>query len=270
MTLECVVNLSEGRSIAWLERLADAVGSILLDLHADPHHHRSVFTLGGPAPEVERAARDLAAAAVSGLDLRAHHGAHPRIGVVDVVPFVPLGTATMAEAIAGRNRFAEWAGAELGLPCFLYGPERTLPEVRKRAFAPLLPDTGPREPHASAGAAAVGARPVLVAFNLWLAPDTPVEDARRSASALRSPVVRALGLDVGGRPQISMNLLDPARFGPADAWDAAATLAPVVGAEVVGLVPASVLDATPSYRWSELDLSPERTIERRLTARGRV
>ncbi|MHB8671547.1 MAG: glutamate formimidoyltransferase [Acidimicrobiales bacterium] len=270
MTLECVVNLSEGRSDSVLGRLADAAGPCLLDRHTDPHHHRSVFTLGGPAAEIEAAARALAVAAVSELDLSHHSGVHPRIGVLDVVPFVPLDGTSMADAILLRDGFARWAGAELGLPCFLYGPERTLPDIRTAAFRTLWPDTGPRDPHPRAGATAVGARPVLVAFNLWLADGTPVDVARRCAAGLRSPLVRALGLDVGGRAQISMNLLDPARFGPAQVWDAAQTMAPLADAELVGLVPTAVLEATPPQRWTQLDLSAERTIEARLAARRKA
>jgi glutamate formiminotransferase len=250
-------------------------------------------TMAGDEP-LEDAVRHVAALAVTLVDLRRHAGAHPRLGVVDVVPFVPLGGADMADAVAARDRFANWAGAELGIPCFLYGPAsppasppafwraeggdndrlrtpeavaRTLPDVRAGAFSTLAPDTGPPVAHPSAGAICVGARPVLVAYNVWLAKGTGLDTARRVASQVRRPAIRALGLDVGGRAQVSMNLVDPAQVGPADAYDAVASLAPVERAELVGLLPADVLGAVPESRWVELDLSPERTIESR---RGEV
>lgn len=265
--LECVVNVSEGRDHAVLDALGAAAGSALADVHSDEAHNRAVLTMVGRAAgdeELEDAVRHVAALAVTLVDLRRHAGAHPRLGVVDVVPFVPLAGTDMADAVAARDRFATWAGAELGIPCFLYGPERTLPEVRKQAFSELFPDTGPPVPHPSAGAICVGARPVLVAYNVWLAKGTGPDQARRVAAQVRGPAVRALGLDVGGQAQVSMNLVDLSQVGPADAYDAVAALAPVGRAELVGLLPADVLEAVPEGRWVELDLSPERTIESRL------
>ena len=257
--LECVVNVSEGRRPDVVDAVAEAAGRrALLDVHTDPDHNRTVLTLVG-----EDAPRAVARAAVAAIDLRAHRGAHPRIGAVDVVPFVPLDGSSMADAIAARDRFCTWAGAELHLPCFRYGPERTLPEVRRGAFADLAPDCGPAVAHPSAGACAVGARPVLVAYNVWLAaPD--VAAAKRIATSLRAPAVRALGLDVGGRAQVSMNLVDPTVVGPADVTDRIGSEAEIAGCELVGLVPAAVLDAIAPDRWAALDLSPDRTIEARL------
>jgi glutamate formiminotransferase len=265
--LECVVNVSEGRRLDVLDRLARRAGDHLLDVHTDPDHHRSVFTLAGP--EVEDAVRSLAAAAVEAIDLRAHEGAHPRLGAVDVVPFVPLGATPFPEAVAARDRFAAWAGSSLHLPCFLYGPERSLPDVRRNAFRSLPPDAGPAEPHPSAGACAVGARPVLVAYNVWLA-EPDIELARSIAAGLRGPAIRAIGLRVGEHVQVSMNLVAPSEAGPADAYDAVAALAGVARAELVGLVPAAVLAAVPERRWAELDLSDERTIEARLARASRA
>lgn len=260
--LEAVVNVSEGRDEAVLAALADAAAHELLDLHADAHHHRAVLTLVG-----EDAARRVAGAAVERIDLRGHDGVHPRIGAVDVVPFVPLDGSTLAEAVAARDGFCAWAGAELALPCFRYGPERSLPEVRRGAWTRFGPDAGPTAPHPTAGACAVGARDVLVAFNLWLAtPD--LDAARRAAAAVRGDGIRALGLQVGDRVQVSMNLLDPLRVGPAEAWDRVAALVPVAGAELVGLVPAAVLERTAADRWGQLDLGEDRTIEARLAARS--
>lgn len=259
--LECVVNVSEGRDDGVLAELRAAVApGDLLDVHRCADHNRSVFTLVG-----EDAPRALTIAAVDRLDLGRHDGAHPRIGVVDVVPFVPLAGSTLDDAVGARDRFARWAAEALALPCFLYGPERTLPEVRREAFTTSVPDVGPPEPHPSAGAVAVGARPVLVAYNLWLR-DPDLDAARRIARDLRSPAVRALGLAVGHAVQVSMNLVDPLTVGPADVWDAVSARAPVARAELVGLVPRAVLDATAENRWAELALGPEVTIEGRLAA----
>lgn len=259
MLLECVVNLSEGQDEALVKQLGGAADGALLDIHLDPHHNRSVLTLIG-----EEAPRAVAKAAVERLDLRRHQGVHPRIGVVDVVPFVPLDGATLADAVAARDRFATWIAEELGVPAFVYGPERSLPDVRRTAFRSLTPDTGPGEPHPSAGAVAVGARPLLVAWNVVLAqPDLAV--ARRVAAALRGPHLRTLGLQVGDEVQVSMNLIAPDVLGPAEAWDLVAAETRPRRAELVGLIPRSLLERTPTQRWAQLDLAADRTIESRLT-----
>lgn len=262
--LECVINISEGRSLALIEQVARPAGHVLLDVHVDADHNRSVLTLAG-----EDAARAVAAAAVLSLDLRTHEGVHPRIGVLDVVPFVPLGGQRMADAIAARDRTAAWIGSELEVPCFLYGPERSLPEVRRRAFVDLTPDRGPSAPHPRAGAVAVGARPVLIAYNLWLA-EPDLAQARRIARALRGPAVRTLGLAVGDEVQVSMNLIDPLEVGPADVYDAVAALAPIARAELVGLAPEAVLERIDATAWERLDLTTDRTIEARLRAQGLI
>jgi glutamate formiminotransferase len=259
--LECVVNLSEGRRDELIDDLAAAAGRDLLDVHRDGDHHRSVLTLVG-----EAAPRAVTARAVEVLDLRTHAGAHPRFGVVDVVPFVPLGSASLDDAIEARDRFASWAAADLGVPCFLYGPERSLPEVRRRAFHDLAPDQGPERPDPSRGAIAVGARPVLVAYNLWLEePDLAL--ARRVAAELRRPEVRALGLAVGTEVQVSMNLVAPLVVGPAVVYDAVAARTPIARAELVGLAPSAVVEAVPAPDRVRLDLSLDRTIEARLERR---
>lgn len=264
--LECVANISEGRDAHRLRELADAVGPDLLDLHADPDHNRAVFTLAG-----DRAARSLATTAIELLDIRTHEGAHPRLGVVDVVPFVPLGGSTREDAIAARDAFADWLATEHAVPCFLYGPERSLPEVRRLAFRDLAPDVGPSSPHPTAGAAAIGARSILVAFNVWMAtPDLRV--ARQVASSVRSPAIRALGLQVGNATQVSMNLIEPLVVGPREARAVVLEHLRAAGnaigrAELVGLVPEAVLRATPEDEWHELDLAADRTIEARLAHR---
>lgn len=265
-----------------LRELADACGDTLLDVHADPDHHRSVLTLAGPAAAVEESVRSVTARAVARLDLRAHSGAHPRLGVVDVVPFVPLVTdptgrlanpGCLHAAVTARDRFARWAARELALPCFAYGDERpTLPDIRRRAFRSIAPDAGPAAPHPTAGACAVGARPFLVAYNLWL--DTAdLALARAVAAAIRGPGVRALGLRVGGSVQVSCNLVDPFTAGPAQVHDAVASLVEAAGSgvarcELVGLLPAAVLDAVPPSRWRSLDLRPDVAIEERLATPG--
>lgn len=250
--LECVVNVSEGRDREVIDALGAAAGDDLLDLHVDPDHHRCVLTLVG-----EDAPRRVAAVAIERIDLRHHHGVHPRLGAVDVVPFVPLEGSTMADALDARDRYAAWSP----VPCVRYGGDGpTLPEVRRSAVDGI-------EPHPTAGITAVGARPVLIAYNVWL--DEPdLRLARALAGAVRSPAVRALGFEVAGTVQVSMNLIDPEAFGPADAFDAIASRARVRRAELVGLVPEATLRAIPPARWEELDLGPDRTIEARLRARG--
>ena len=261
--LECVINISEGGNPSQLNELSAELGADLLDLHSDADHNRSVFTLAGEDP-----ARILTKSAASMFDIRDHHGVHPRVGIVDVVPFVALEPSSFDEAIAARNRFAEFASSELGIPCFLYGPERTLPYIRKHAFVDLKPDFGPSEPHPRSGAICVGARPILIAYNVWLK-DQTVETAKHIAKTIRTNERRTLGLQVGPHAQVSMNLIDHEVTGPAEAYDAVAALAPIDHAELVGLVPARALARIPRERWSELDLSGEKTIEWRLAERNR-
>jgi glutamate formiminotransferase len=205
-----------------------------------------------------------------------HQGAHPRAGVLDVVPFVPYRPGRPPESdlsltVPHRDDFARWLGASLGIPSFLYGPladgrSRTLPQLRRHAFGEIPPDYGPRRPHRTAGATMVGARSVLVAYNVWV---SGVAVARRVAPLVRGPAVRALALAVGKRAQVSCNLMEPSTCGPAQLYDLVAAHVQeaggsVLGAELVGLVPESILRAVPSARWAELDLSPEQTVEARL------
>ena len=233
MLFECVINLSEGRDTTLLAELDMAAGPLLRDRHRDPDHHRSVFTLVGPGPDIAGAARDLATAAIETLDLGLHRGAHPRLGVVDVVPFVPYdpghpAPADLTEASVLRDDFTAWLGDTVGVPAFRYGPlpaggRRTLPEVRRQAFGPAqaASPNGPAQADPTAGACAVGARRVLVAYNVWV---SSVEVARQVAPLVRGPAVRALGLAVGARAQVSCNLIDPDRLGPARLYDEVAAL----------------------------------------------
>ncbi len=281
MLLECVINLSEGRDLALVQSIAAPAGGTLLDTHSDPDHHRTVLTLGGDAEAVEAAARSVIALAVERLDLGGHSGVHPRFGVVDVVPFVALGTTDPAVARAARDRTAAWMGDHLGVPSFHYGPERSLPEVRREAFLTLEPDAGPSTPHPTAGASAVGSRPLLVAYNVWISVDEggtadaegALAMAREIASTVRTPAVRSLGLAVGSGAQVSCNLVDPLTVSVTGLVDAIAHLVSVAGGsvdrtELVGLVPAELLQQVPRERWAELDLSEDRTIEARMAGRG--
>lgn len=262
--LECVVNISEGQDKAKLSMLADLVGIDLLDLHSDVDHNRSVFTLFGTD-----SVRNLARRAIAALEIGPHAGVHPRIGIVDVVPFVALDLSTFDDALGARNEFAEFAGNELGVPCFLYGPERSLPYIRAHAFKDLFPDVGPSRPHSTAGAICVGARPTLIAYNVWLR-NTPLEKTKLISTSIRGESVRALGLQVGKHTQVSMNLIAPHLVGPADVYDTIARQVEIERAELVGLLPARVLAQIPRTRWSELDVGSERTIEWRIAQRNRI
>lgn len=265
--IECVVNVSEGRDAAVLGQLAAAVQSCLLDVHSDVDHHRSVFTLAGTD-----GARTLTERTVECLDIGRHAGEHPRLGVVDVVPFVPLHDATMNDALAARDAFARWASEELGVPCFLYGTvggsERTLPDVRRHAWHGLAPDTGPSTPHPTAGAICVGARKALIAYNVLL-DSTDIGIAREIAREVRRPGLRTLAFTVDGRAQVSMNIVDTDSVSVADAFDAVALCAgrqgiTTLSAELVGLVPQQALDRVDPQRWSQLDLGNDKTIEWRV------
>jgi len=264
--VECVPNFSEGRDphvIAALRAAIVAVpGAKLLDVQADASHHRSVFTfVAPPAAAVEAAFRAMQVAAAR-IDLTAHAGEHPRMGATDVVPFVPVRDVTMDECVALAVQLAERAGRDLGIPVFLYAraarrPERErLPDIRRGEFeglrdrigvdAAAAPDFGPARIHPTAGATAIGARPFLVAFNIYL--DTAdVAVAKEIARTIRTsggglPSVQASGFDVGGTAQVSMNLLDIDVTAPAAVFAAVEAEARKRGlgirkSELVGLIP---------------------------------
>lgn len=256
-----MVNVSEGRDRDVLVQLASAVSGDVLDIHTDHDHNRSVFTLVG-----EEAPRRLTETAVHIMNINEHSGVHPRIGVVDVVPFVPLAGSLWADAVRARDEFADWAARELQVPCFLYGNERTLPDIRRGAWSYLQPDIGPTEPHNTAGGICVGARPPLIAYNLWLK-DVDLATTKKIASHVRSETIRTLGLQVGDYTQVSINLVQPDVSNPAHAFDAVKQYATIHHAELVGLLPRDVLVSIPAGRWEELDLSDDRTIEWRLENR---
>jgi glutamate formiminotransferase / 5-formyltetrahydrofolate cyclo-ligase len=283
--LECVVNVSEGRRAEVVADLAAACGPGLLDVHVDPDHNRSVFTLAGPVDRVVETAFSLARVAVERIDLSAHAGVHPRLGAVDVVPFVPLGDEGLGFAGEVARGWGERVAADLALPVFLYGAAdpagRTLPEVRRSAFRDRVPDFGPEELHPTAGAVAVGARPVLVAVNCELAAgggglDEDLAVARAVARGVRErdgglPGVRALGFALGskGRAQVSMNLTDLAATGIEAACEAVRRAAgergvAVTAVELVGLLPAAELERCSGEFLAWSGLSSQVTIEARL------
>jgi glutamate formiminotransferase len=278
--LECVVNVSEGRNAAVLDRLARAAGPALLDVHRDPDHHRAVFTIGSETPgRTEESVRALAMAAAEYLSLADHEGEHPRLGVIDVVPFVALGPTPPAQAVHAARDFAQWLGTTLAVPAFFYDladpKHRSLPTVRRDAFTARTPDTGPSAPHPTFGATAVGARPPLVAVNVELDRDdlglarTVARQVRERDGGLRG--VRALAFRLSSRDhaQVSMNLVDLDATGIERACVAVREQIEELGAavdrvEIVGLVPAATLDAcSASFReWS--GISANETIEARV------
>lgn len=291
----CVPNVSEGRDASVLAALSEAVAAIprvaLLDVHADRWHHRAVFTIAGEPADLTDAAFALARTAVQRIDLRQHRGAHPRMGAVDVIPFVPLAKVTMSRCIDAATSLGERIGDELGVPVFLYGaaahdPARTvLARIRGRGAEELagrigdepaaMPDFGPARLHPTAGATAVGARGVLVAFNVVLE-TSDVSLARTIARAVRAstgglPAVQAKGFLVDGRAQVSMNLLDVDVTAPGTAFHAVAAQARAAGApvhhsEIVGLIPQR---ATAGWEAWKLAASIEgKILERRLREAG--
>jgi glutamate formiminotransferase len=281
--LECVPNVSEGRNRSVLDALSASCGRALLDRHVDPDHHRSVFTLAGDETAV--AARSLAHGVAERVDLAAHAGVHPRLGALDVVPFVALAGSTREDAVGAAREFATWIARTLAVPAFLYDAadpsERTLPDARRDAFRTRAPDVGPRHPHPTLGAVAVGARAPMIAVNCELARDD-LALARGIAARVRArdgglPGVRALGLhlDSRSRAQVSMNLVALERTGLQHACRAVDALARVAGTsvarvELVGLVPAVELTRcdVEFLEWS--GIGTDDTIEARLAARTRA
>ncbi|HEY3571328.1 MAG TPA: glutamate formimidoyltransferase [Thermoanaerobaculia bacterium] len=264
--LETVPNLSEGRRPEVVARLAAAASSgpgvRLLDFSSDPDHNRSVLTLAGEPEGLHQGLLALYEAAIAEIDLNRHQGVHPRIGAVDVTPFVPLGDTPMEVAVAAANRLAPVV-ARLGLPVYLYEraarrPERTLlADIRRGGFEGLAarladpawaPDFGPSHPHPTAGATVIGARFFLIAFNAVLA-TADVSVARAIARRVREsggglPAVRAMGVHLASRDlaQVSMNLVDYRRTPILTALrrveaEAAAMGTGVIETEVIGLIP---------------------------------
>jgi glutamate formiminotransferase len=289
LPLEAVPNFSEGRDRAILDKLAAAlsVDARLLDVHADADHNRSVFTLVGAEEALVAALLAGIACAREHIDLRRHRGAHPRIGAADVVPVVPLRPADMPRARTTAVHVAERAGAELGLPVFLYGEladgrgpaffRRGGPgELQRRVDArELTPDFGPRRLDPAAGAVLVGARRPLIAFNVNLRA-TAVDVAREIAAVVRESGggfagVRALGLDLprAGLVQVSMNVEDYEAAALHEIVErieseAAARGVAVAGSELVGLMPAGAVAAAAGAVLRIEGFEPSRVLELRL------
>jgi glutamate formiminotransferase len=280
--LECVPNVSEGRDARVIAALSAACGPSLLDVHCDVDHHRSVFTLAGPgARDAIGAVQALARVVADEIDLRTHRGVHPRLGALDVVPFVAFDESRQA-AVDAAVAFADWIAAALDLPVFLYDRAdpagRTLPDARRDAFVRRAPDRGPASPDPRLGAVAVGARPPLIAVNCWL--DTrDVALAREIAASVRErggglPGVRALGLALpdAESTQVAMNLVDLDRTGLEAACTTVRRRVEAAGVavtqvEVVGLVPAAELAACSQTFLDWAGLGPDITIESRLATR---
>jgi glutamate formiminotransferase/formiminotetrahydrofolate cyclodeaminase len=264
--VECVPNFSEGRDQQVLGALREAIASVpgvrLLDVQADPAHHRSVFTfIGAPEAASEAAFRAMRVAR-DRIDLTRHQGEHPRMGATDVVPFIPVEGVTMDQCVELAKKLGERVGKELEIPVFLYAraasrPEReSLPNIRKGQFEALreqigkdpdkTPDFGPNRIHPTAGCTAIGARAFLVAYNIYLDTDD-VSLAKEIAKAIRTssgglPGVQASGFEVGGKAQVSMNLLDIDITSPATVFARVSELcagrgARVLKSEIVGLIP---------------------------------
>ena len=269
---ECVPNFSEGRNAGTIAAIAEAAQSVsgvtVLDVESNPDHHRSVITLYGDGEPLLDAVYRMMEVATQRIDLTQHHGEHPRMGATDVVPFVPLGGATMAEAVRLAERLGERVGRDLGIPVYLYAnaarrPERAdLAKVREGQFEGIresiatdparAPEFGPSRVHPTAGAVAIGARPVLIAYNVTLSTGD-VAVAKAIAKKVRGrdgglPEVKALGFELAERQraQVSMNLTDYRVTSIARAFDAVRSEAERLGtavedSEVVGLVPEDAL-----------------------------
>ncbi|UCC24270.1 MAG: hypothetical protein JSU98_11080 [Gemmatimonadales bacterium] len=298
--LEAVPNFSEGRDPGFLEevaRVAARSGAEVLDQSRDPDHHRSVLTLIGDPRTVERASLAVARVARERIDLRAHRGSHPRIGALDVLPFVPLVGCTMADAVVVARRVGARLSEE-GVPVYFYGeastpPGRALADLRRGGVEGLGPTWPPdREPdlpagragpHPTAGATCVGARPLLLAWNLWVDGITPAQ-IRSLAAEVREvgggfPGLRALGLELPsqGALQLSMNLEDVDQRDPMEVVVAVeARLAGMGGritrTEVIGMVPEALVLAAAGRRLGSSEASRDRLlpvrVARHLSRRG--
>lgn len=258
--LECVINISEGTDSSIIEKLAEQAGRSLLDVHSDAYHNRSVFTLYGA--DVQKDAVSITTKAFELLDINNHIGAHPRIGVVDVVPFVPLNGSTFAEAEEACQSFAKEISERFAIPVFIYSKTQTLPEIRRGAYSSLRPDLGPPTPHPRSGSIAVGAREVLVAYNFYLS-RTSIGEAKMIAKEVRSAHFRTLGLEIGDEVQLSANLVDPLRHGIIEFYRAVRSRSEISRGELVGLSPRAVIEEVPASLWKHLDLSLDKSIESR-------
>jgi glutamate formiminotransferase/formiminotetrahydrofolate cyclodeaminase len=292
--IECVPNFSEGRRPEVIAAIRDAIAAVpgvaMLDVSSDPSHNRTVVTFAAPAEQAVRAAFNGIAKARELIDLTAHTGEHPRIGATDVCPFIPLEGATMDDCVALARALGERVGTELGIPVFLYERAATradranLADIRRGEFEKArheigknpdrVPDFGPNKIHPTAGATVIGARPFLVAYNVYLGPAANLAVAKEVAKVVRAsggglPSVKGLGLEVDGQAQVSMNLTDTDTTPIWRAYDAVKLEAEKRGvsptwSEIVGLVPAHALFETAVHHIQLRGFSSERVLEHKV------
>ena len=292
--IECVPNVSEGRRPEIIERFVNAIHTVggvrVLDYSSDASHNRSVLTLAGEAAPLKAAILALFEHAVATIDLRTHKGEHPRLGAVDVVPFVPIEGVTMAECVALAKETAAEVAARFGVPVFLYEEASTnvarknLEDIRRGEFEGLAgkmakpdwkPDFGAPTPHVSAGAAVIGARMPLIAYNINLATDR-LDVAKKIAAGIRHSsggfrFVKAMGITLEGRKivQVSMNLTNYEKTPMYRVFEvvkreAARYGVNVLESEIVGLVPAAALVATAEYFLQLEGFKHDQVLETRL------
>lgn len=292
--IECVPNISEGRRPDVVSRIAAAVaatpGVHVLDVSSDPAHHRSVLTLAGEADGLHQAVLTLVEHVLPEIDLRAHRGEHPRLGAVDVVPFVPIAGASIADCVALARRTADAVASRFGLPVYLYEEaaftpaRRNLEDIRRGEFEGLAakmqspdwaPDFGPAAPHETAGAVVIGARMPLIAYNVNLATDR-LDVAKKIAQAVRHSsggfrFVKAMGVSLADRGlvQVSMNLTNFEKTPVHRAFDlvqreAARYGVAVLESEVVGLVPQAALLAAAEHYLQLAGFDATQVLETRL------
>jgi glutamate formiminotransferase/formiminotetrahydrofolate cyclodeaminase len=297
MTLvECVPNFSEGRRPEVVQQIRDAIAAVrgvtVLDVSSDASHNRSVITFVVPIEQAVVAAFAGISAARVTIDLNQHQGEHPRMGAADVVPFVPLEGTTMEECVALARTLGERVASELEIPVYLYERAATRPErenlanVRRGQFEGIrdemptkperAPDFGPNRVHPTAGAVAIGARPFLVAYNVYLGDASHLPTAKQVARAVRGSSgglrhVKALGLEVEGQAQVSMNLVDIAQTPVYRAYDmvkmeAAAAGVATTWSEIVGLIPEQALFDAAARHLQLANFDPEQVLERRVRA----
>src|ERR1700737_4504428 len=292
--VECVPNFSEGRRPEVIAAIRDAIAAVegvsVLDVSSDTSHNRSVITFVAPLESAVDAAFAGIHVAGERIDLCKHTGEHPRIGATDVVPFIPLEGSTMEDCIALARQLGERVGRELKIPVYLYERAATTParenlaDVRRGEFEGLReelgknparnPDFGPSQIHPTCGAIAIGARPFLVAYNVYLGTASNLQVAKNVAKAVRGSsggfkYVKALGLEVDGQAQVSMNLVDTEKTALHTAFDfvkmrAEAEGAQVTWSEIVGLVPERVLFEAAASPLQLRQFTPKQVLERRV------
>ena len=292
--IEAVPNVSEGRRQNVIAALVDSVqkvpGSRLLDHSSDPAHNRTVLTLVGDAASLTTALLRLFEVATDTIDLRTHRGEHPRVGAVDVVPFIPLQDASTDDCVTLATMLGKTVAERFEIPVYLYGSaasrteRRALEDIRRGQLAGLTgrmseeswrPDFGPNIPHPTAGVSVIGVRGPLIAFNVSLDTDD-LDVAREIAGAIRTrrgglPGVKAIGVRLADRAgaQVSMNLTDYTQTPIHRAFDYVKREADkrgvgILNSEVVGLVPANALIPT-ALRYLQLDtFRPDQVLDARL------